>query len=168
MKNLFASLVGILLLTACVGWPSPQAGATGLDDLTLILWVSHRSANVGQPVTIRFTVRNDGKERTTVYERTGKPVMDIIVGTAPTRPGAPPRPRWSDGKELTSELTRLELKPGESRVIEMIWIPNEEDNYNVRDAEGRVWWCDYIDTCYQKVLLGVEIGLPPFGHRVWE
>ncbi len=37
MKNLFASLVSILLLTGCVGWPSPQGGVTVLGDLTLSL-----------------------------------------------------------------------------------------------------------------------------------
>ncbi len=114
--------------------------------------------NVGQPVTIRFTVHNSGKERTTIYERTGKPVMDIIAGTSPVREGDPPRPRWSDGKPMTTELTRLELKPGESRVIEMIWTPGQEDKHISVGIAGRVWYCDYNDTCYNEARVGVTVG----------
>ncbi len=158
MKRLILCVLTILLLPGCVGWPSPQSGATVLGDLTLILWVSHQSVNVGQPVTIRFTVRNDGKERTTVYERNGKPVMDIIAGTSPVREGDPPRPRWSDGKALTPELTRLELKPGEARVIEMIWTPSQRDYQYDRRIAGRVWYCDGPDLCYNEVGLGVTVG----------
>jgi len=30
--------------------------------------------------------------------------------------------RWSDGKDLTPELTLLELQPGQSKTIEMNWV----------------------------------------------
>lgn len=132
MKQLFLLLLVQLFLTACVGWPSPQSNATGLGDLTLGLWASHQSLNVNQPITIRFTVKNDGKQ-TIVYDRKDKPVVDILVGHRDN-----PAMRWSSEKPLTSELTRLELKPGESRILEMIWAPSEEYKFQVISISGRV------------------------------
>ncbi|MBI4786652.1 MAG: hypothetical protein HY782_06360 [Chloroflexi bacterium] len=159
MRRWLLLLLLPLGLSACVGWPSPQSNATGLDDLALILWTSHRNVNVNQPVTIRFTVRNEGKQ-TVVYDRKDKPVADILI------PGGFPKVRWSDGKPLTAELTRLELKPGESRVLEMIWAPGPEYKQQIYapvTIAGRVWWCADKDTCYNEIGLGVGVELPLFG-----
>ena len=163
MKRLILCVLTVLLLPGCVGWPSPQSRATTLNTLILKLWVSHGSANVGQPVTIRFTVKNLA-EKTVVYERNGKLVMDILIPSYGIEEEN--WPRWSKGKPLTPELTRLELKPGESRVLEMIWTPSQPDKYHDLRIAGSVWYCDYNDTCYTEVRLGVKVGLPLFGHRV--
>ena len=32
------------------------------------------------------------------------------------------REYWSDGREITADMRRLELGPGESKTIEMTWI----------------------------------------------
>ncbi len=156
MHRLLLFLVTVLFLAGCLGLPWPQSGATTLDNLLLVLWVSHRSVDVNQPVTIRFTVRNEGKQ-TVIYDRKDKPVMDILI------PGGIPAVRWSDGKPLTPELSRLELKPGEVRIIEMIWRPGEEYSMDLRPVtiDGRVWWCSDKESCYNHVGLGITVGFVP-------
>lgn len=156
MKRLLWLLIVPLCLTACVGWPSPQSNATVLGDLLLALWTSHRNVNVNQPVTIRFTVTNDGKQ-TVICDRKDKPVMDIFI------PGGIPSVRWSDGKLLTPELTHLELKPGESRALEMIWAPGQEYKQRPVSIAGKVW-CGDTDAYFNEVRLGVavEFVLGPF------
>jgi hypothetical protein len=137
------------MFVAPLGMYAPQSNATGLGDLTLGLWASHQSLNVNQPITIRFTVRNDGKQ-TVVYDRKDKPVMDILAGNPPVQ--------WSDGKPLTSEITRLELKPGESKVIEMTWKPGVEYDRKVTHISGLVWWCAEDKPCYNEVGLTITVG----------
>ena len=156
MKRLIFLVIVPLFLTACVGWPSPQSNATTLNTLVLILWTSHRNVNVNQPVTIRFTVKNEGKQMA-VYDSGSRPVADILI------PGGIPKIRWSDGKPLTPDLTRLELKPGESRILEMIWAPGPEYKGKPVRIAGRVWSCAESDTCYNEIGLGVGVELPLFG-----
>jgi len=157
MKRLILVLMALtIFLTGCA-WPplgmyAPQSGATELGDLTLILWASHRSLNVNQPITIRFTARNDGKQ-TVIYDRRNKPVIGISVGNMDN-----PTAQWSDGKPLTPEITRLELKPGESKVIEMIWKPGEEWYRKVVGIDGFVWWCAEDRPCFNRVGLTLTVG----------
>ena len=156
MKKLVLMLIAMaMLLTGCA-WPhlgmyAPQSGATELGDLTLVLWASHRSLNVNQPITIRFTAKNDGKQ-TVVYDRKDKPVIDIYI------PGGIPSVRWSDGKLPTPDITRLELKPGESKAIEMTWKPGEEYNHQVVSIDGFVWWCAEDRPCFNRVGLTITVG----------
>jgi hypothetical protein len=61
------------------------------------------------------------------------------------------------------QLTRLELKPGEARVLEMIWAPGPEYKGEGVRIAGRVTWCAERDTCYNEVGLGLGVELPLFG-----
>ena len=116
--------------------PSPTAtqGTTGelqpfevnearrrLSDLSLIISSDRRYVNAGEPVRIRFTVVNNG-DAEEIREAEEGPIMDILVRY---RSGGSNRIMdwWSDGREITPEMRRLELGPSESRTIEMTWIP---------------------------------------------
>ena len=96
-----------LLLTGCaliwqpeVGMPWAQEGGGIVDDVLVSLSVGYHSVKVGQPLLIRLTAHNEGKEMA-VFQTTSKPVLDISIGaTRPAEDKALPGLRWSDGKEL--------------------------------------------------------------------
>lgn len=69
----------------------------------------------GDTVHLRARVSNESPSQRT-FELHDKPGLEIVVafGDYVTR--------WSDGKKLSPDLTRLELKPGEAKTIEMDWI----------------------------------------------
>lgn len=94
-----------------------------VGGLTLNLWTSRYGLSVGESVDIRLTVENI-REKTRVIELADRPVIDISIGFS-TMGGDHVRIRWSDGREMTSELTRLVLQPGESKTLEMTWVPDE-------------------------------------------
>ncbi len=109
----------ILLATAfslagCRGGPVSKENRRG--NLFVELWASKSCADYGEIVMIRATATNRDS-RPLIVELKDQPVFDIIVGSPVTR-----MTRWSTGKPLTPDLTRLELKPGESKTIEMQWI----------------------------------------------
>jgi hypothetical protein len=56
-----------------------------------------------------------------VVELTDRPVFDLLMGYR-TSEGGSTILRWSDGKVLTPDLTRIVLLPGGSRSIEMRWV----------------------------------------------
>ena len=109
-----ASLVSCNLLSS-----KPKRKVGGQGGLRLELWASKERASVGESIDIVFTVKNVGDE-TEVIEIDDEPVMDILV-----RQGSDYKREawWSDGREVTPEMRRLELAPGESKTIEMTWVP---------------------------------------------
>ena len=109
-------------------WPQPKSAASRTGSLKLILWVSRERVIPGDEVEIRFTVKNTrGKVR--VVELEDKPVMDILINIRTPDNNSFPTTYWSDGQDITPEMRRLELAPGESRTIEMQWIAVEDSNY---------------------------------------
>ena len=106
----------VLLASALLGCMhgSASVSATG-RPITVEIWASDGCPEVGQTITLRATVANVSSQTQTV-ELNNQPVLDIVVG--PQNDGQ----RWSAGKTLTSDLTHLELKPGESKSIEMPWV----------------------------------------------
>ncbi len=105
-----------LLLASCFN--SPKTIATTSDHWRVELWVSASCARPGETVTARATVTNVTSNVQTV-DLKDLPVFDLGIGYS--TPHGPVNINWSDGKPLTSELTRLELKPHESKSIEMQW-----------------------------------------------
>ena len=140
---LLATVIALALI-ASPGCPSqsPRSYTQRVGDLGLEVWVNPGQANQGQPVTIRFTVKNNGKERF-VSERPDGPVVDIAVpvrydDTDPNLP-TPPTIRWSDTQSPDDPaLHRLELEPGEARTIQMTYTPRVRNGSE--QVEGRVWW----------------------------
>lgn len=105
-------LLSVLLLGCSTRARSVTAGG---KFLYVELWANNGCPRFGETVTLRATARNGGSD-TQIVELKDQPVLDIIVGNPDNS-----KFRWSAGKSLTSELTRLELKPRESKSIEMQW-----------------------------------------------
>ncbi|MCJ7668296.1 MAG: BsuPI-related putative proteinase inhibitor [Anaerolineae bacterium] len=88
------------------------------------MWVDRHWVNVGGTVNIRFTVENFGEE-TQVFELKDQSVMDVWVHFQ-RLDGIRVYAYWSENQLLTSEMRRLELRPGESKSITMQWVAPEE------------------------------------------
>jgi len=101
-----------LVLLDCRG-PVSATQLVG-NRILVTLWASKNCLDYGETVTLRATATNQGSLPFAI-ELTDRPVFDIVVGY-------PEEARWSAGKPLTPDLTRLELKPGQSKTIEMQWI----------------------------------------------
>jgi len=90
-------------------------------DLGLFFESNRSQARVGEPMQMRFSVINHGNQPT-VIESPDTPVMDIVVQVV----GGPDVFTWSS--QNPDKIThRLEWKPGESKTIELVWIPQSED-----------------------------------------
>ena len=113
------------LVTNCgLLWAGPKSNTTSDGYLGLTLWVSRSLPRVAEPVKIRYTVDNFGDQIEVIQlEEKQEPVMDILIGFGPT--GGRTRIYWSDGREISPEMRGLELAPGESKTIEMTWVPDE-------------------------------------------
>ncbi len=107
--------------------------ATSVKDarggLVVELWTSDECPTPGEAVTLRATATNKGPD-TLIVELKDQPVFDLIIGNPDTS-----RLRWSAGKTLTSNLTRLELKPGESKSIQMQWKVDASESGVVVSAQ---------------------------------
>jgi len=134
--NQLALLVIIAALATGCGlfWGGPRTETWRDGNLRLKLWVSTSLPRVGQPVEIKFTVENTHDQIKIIQlEEKQQPVMDILIGF-----GAVDRTNlyWSDGRELTPEMRRLELAPGESKTIEMTWVPDEKADGETVSVHG--------------------------------
>jgi hypothetical protein len=85
------------------------------NNFAVEIWASTNCAAPGEVVRARATVTNRDS-RTQIAELEEQPVLDIIITDQNGEH------RWSEGKPLTPDLMRLELKPGESKTIEMEWV----------------------------------------------
>ena len=121
---LLAICLGFLLIGCMHRSISQKAGGT---PYVVEIWASDACPKQGDTVTLRATATNVDPE-TQVVELKDQPVLDIVVGNLTDGQ------RWSAGKPLTPDLTRLELKPGESKSIEMSWIDQPISNIPVISA----------------------------------
>ncbi len=95
--------------------PASDSGVVSIDSIVVVeVWVSDKCPENGEIITARATVINKGT-KTQVIDLKDRPVLDLAVGKV----GEGAFPRWSDGKALTSDLTHLELQPGQSKTIQM-------------------------------------------------
>ena len=109
----------ILALISCSRPSQPVSSTSGRnDDLIVDLWASSDCVQVNELVKLRTTVTNHST-KAQVFETKDQPVLDIVFGNPDS-----PFQRWSNGKALTSDMTHLELKPGESKSVEMDWVPD--------------------------------------------
>ncbi len=105
------SVLSVTLL-GCLSKPIKLTSVRG--DFVVEIWASSDCVQPGDTIKLRATVTNKGTADQ-VVELSDQPVLDIVIRNQG------PSIRWSDGKSLTPDLTRLELKPGESKSIEMEW-----------------------------------------------
>jgi Intracellular proteinase inhibitor len=113
MRYTFLFLVVAVLLVGCRA-PRPTSSSSVIEGIVVDVWASSDCVQAGETVKLRATATNRGVRAFSV-ELTNRPVFDLVVKTAGKTV------RWSDGKPLTPELTRLELKPGASKTIQMDW-----------------------------------------------
>lgn len=129
---LLALLAGVLILYTNYYLRQPATGLGGVGigngngSLQINVWISNQCPKSGDIITVRGTATNKTLQPR-VFELSGKPVFDLQVADRYTRTAT----RWSDGKALTPDLTRLELEPSQSKIIEMKYtVPNSGDLYN--------------------------------------
>ncbi len=99
--------------------PNPVASSSGVNlggqAVVVDMWASDNLVQPGETVKFRATVTNK-TAKTFSVDLKDLPVLDIVIYVQSKTT------RWSDGKALTSDLTHLELKPGESKAIEMDYV----------------------------------------------
>ncbi len=111
---LASALLAVCLLVACGGSAEPEENcAEGHDPRntrTLRICTDKVVYDFGEPVYITFTVTNVSDQSLT-WDSGDRAAMDICVRDE----------CWSDEQELTPDLTRVTLEPGESRTLEWVW-----------------------------------------------
>jgi Intracellular proteinase inhibitor len=123
MRYTFPFLLVAILLVGCRA-PKPIKSTSSAGNIGVELWASSDCVQPGETVKLRATATDEGAQAFSV-ELTDRPVFDLVVKTAGKTV------HWSDGKPLTPELTRLELKPGASKTIQMDWKVQCCDNLQV-------------------------------------
>lgn len=133
----------IVLVTGCSTYKG-GSGAPGIwNDLQVDVWASKTCiTSPGETVKVTATVTNRGKQNVSIGLK-DKPVLDIKIDYAVTNQERRVV-RWSDGKEITPEITTLALTPGASKSIEMDWnsmrpygdIANVRAELNHDDSSG--------------------------------
>lgn len=110
------------ILSSCI---APQTnGAThksGYDALYLQLEVDHTLAQAGKPIQMRFTVQNTS-EHAWIIESPDTPVIDIVVQ------GEDRQVLLTWSSQNSDKMShRIEWKSGETEIIELTWIPKQEE-----------------------------------------
>jgi len=89
-------------------------GGVFFDEFELRLCTDKAEYSYSEMVYVHLTITNHSEE-TLEFDGGSEAAMDILERNI----------RWSDSQELTPELTRLVLAPGESRTIEWTWPPSQ-------------------------------------------
>lgn len=119
-RRLPMMLVLLLLQVACKMGASHSAV---YNDLVLQVQSSSTRVEIGKPIQVRFSIANTGlNKHTYVIESSDTPVMDIVVQIV----GGSDLFTWSS-QNPDKVAHRLEWKPGESKTIELVWVPRPED-----------------------------------------
>jgi len=138
----------------------PVSGSAVREGLVVEIWASADLVQLGDRVKLRATVTNETNRMSTrrvhIVDLKDRPVFDIVVETDMRQVLA----RWSDGKALTRDLTYIELKPGESRTIEM--------DYKVSDCCHLVAKVIFIESERfvhdpLRASISIYVGRRPFG-----
>ncbi len=158
LRLILALLALSFLLLGCLSKPVSSTSGVDIGGTLLVeIWASSDCTRPGDKITIRATVTNKGS-RTQVIELQDQPVLDIWVGSATSVLA-----RWSDGKALTPELTRLELKPNESRMIEMDWVVAQPASGTVLSFQAPFVYSPRFPPLRPSVLVSVSVCPGPFG-----
>lgn len=114
LGRILALALFALMLASCLptGPLIQTKGVHGAANYALQLWQTTLCPQQNQTVTLRAKVTNDSA-LPEIADAKDQPVFDIIVVT-PSK-----TIRWSDGKPMTPEFTRLALQPGEFKSIQL-------------------------------------------------
>ena len=120
-ERLMVLLTIMSLLASCRPAKPVSNTQVSHDHITIETWGSSDCVAAGETVHLRATATNRGTEPFAV-DLHDQPVLDLWVsGRVEGKPTI--LQRWSDGKPLTPDITGLALQPGQSKTIEMDWIP---------------------------------------------
>lgn len=126
-------VISLLLLLGCFSRPVSNSSTINIGGpLVVEMWASSNCAKAGDTINLRATVTNRSNKNWRV-ELDDQPVFDII--TSDERGPI----RWSDGKPLT-DLTHLELRPGESKTLEMDLIVPRNLQVGFLSAQARYFY----------------------------
>jgi len=114
-------ILALLLQVAC---ETGESNSAVYNDLVLRFESNRTRAEAGKPVHMRFSVKNGGSQPI-VIDSKNLPVMDIVVIP---QFGQEILLSWS-AQNPDKVAHRLEWKPGESKIIELVWTPKQEDIY---------------------------------------
>jgi hypothetical protein len=114
-------IFSILILLGACRVTRPASSSSIIEGIEVEVWASSDCVQPGETVKLRTTATNRGS-RTFKVEFADKPVLDLVVKTSGKLT------RWSNRKPFTPEMTGLELKPGESKTIEMNWQVQSTDS----------------------------------------
>lgn len=118
------SVIAFLMLNGC---SKPVSGSTGADIKGTFIQLDIRASSSclgpGETVKLDATAENRGKKPLTLRLENHS-VLDISVDyeIEADENRVKVEERWSKDKALTEDLTQLDLKPGESKRIQMDWI----------------------------------------------
>ncbi len=156
----FITLALAILASLLVGCSKPvsSTSAGSLDQpFSVETWASSDCVQPGEKIKLRSTVTNLGSG-TLQVELTGQPVLDIWLSS-----GTTVLARWSDGRPLGPDLERLELKPGESKIIEMDWTVSQPRTETVLSVQTRFTYSTRVPPLRPTVLVNVSVCPGPFG-----
>jgi len=119
VRLLWVFVFSFIMQVGCT--PSTQIHMARYNYLILKLESDRSVARVGEPVRIRFSITNEGGD--TSLESPTTPVMDIVVSPMGS---SEVLLTWS-AQNPDKDFHHLEWKPGESKTIELVWIPRPED-----------------------------------------
>jgi len=118
----FCPVILSFLLSSCT--PRGEKSITSYNELILQFEVDQIEVPVGGVVRMRYAVRNTG-ERLWVIDSKDTPVLDIIVEKPPF---GQILMTWSS-QNPDKALHRVEWQPGETKLLELVWTPDEEFRY---------------------------------------
>lgn len=110
-------LLMVLSLSSCILLNANETRGTASGSKWLVqIWSSKRCADPGDILTVRATVTNTNSQTMRTVKLENQPVLDMVI-TNGTKTA-----RWSDGQVPTPDWNYLELRPNESKTIEMTWL----------------------------------------------
>ncbi len=153
---IFALSILSITLLGCLS--KPVSSSRVAEGIVVEIWASNSCTQPGDVIKLRATVTNNGATPH-IVELKDQPVFDITVGDQGSVV------HWSDGKPLTSDLTRLELKPGEFKKIEMDWVVTRPASGSVFTVQARFIYSPRAvsDPLQPGILINVSVCPGPFG-----
>ena len=118
--------IGLLVMeVACASDGRAVLSDTAVyNNLVLKIEANRSQIRAGDSVQIRFTITNDGKQPVTI-ESTDIPVLDITVRDFKSK-----QLLLSWATQNPDKVSyRVEWKPGESKVLELVWTALAEPSY---------------------------------------
>ncbi len=122
LKNILYSLLFLVFLSTCTQF-SGKSEVVDVGNLEGRIWVDHTKLHADEPVHIIFTLTNTGRlatELPEVLSSKSESIMDIRVYLNEDELAS-----WSARQPPGQIPHHLELAPGQSKTIEISWVPDE-------------------------------------------